>query len=110
MGKATRPGYSNIGGADIGACVDTAKTIDDDGLEEAEGKIDIVTKAKQINTDIKIYYAMHQSENRTSTMPDKINKIPILISLLLNLQLCIKTYNVKRKNKQIYCTLGRTEP
>ena len=49
-------------------------------MGRAEGKVDIVAKEKQINANNKIYYAIHLSENRTPTMPDKTNKTPILTS------------------------------
>ena len=35
---------------------------------------------EQTDADSEIYYAMHPSENRTPTMPDKTKKILILIS------------------------------
>ena len=69
-----------MGSVGTGARVDNAKTMDDDEPGGVEGEIDIVTREKQIDTDNKIYYAMHPSEIRIPTTPDKTNETPILIN------------------------------
>ena len=77
---ATGAGCSELGDAKTGACVDGAETIDDNGPGGVEGKVDIVAREKQTDTDSEIYYAMHPSENGRPTTPNKTNKTPILIS------------------------------
>ena len=69
-----------MGNAEIGACIDNAVIIDNDGLGGAKGEVDIIGKEKQIDADSEIYYAMHVSENKITIMLDKTNKTPILIS------------------------------
>ena len=80
MGDATEPGYDKVGGAETGACVNSARTIDNDGLGGAEGKVDIIAWEKQTDANNEIYYVIHPSKNWIPTIPDKINKTPILIS------------------------------
>lgn len=85
MNDTTRPGYSRIGDTETGVCMDGAGTIDDNRPEKVEDKINILAKEKQTDANSEIYYAMHSSKNRIPTMPDKINKIFIPISLQLNI-------------------------
>ena len=80
MGDATGPSCSELGGAKTSACVDAARTMDDDGPRGVEGEVDIVAREKQTDADSEIYYAMHLSKNGTPTMPDKTYKTLILIS------------------------------
>lgn len=109
MGDATRPSYNKVGSAQTGGYVDDARRMNNNGPREAMGKIDIVAREKQIDANSKIYYVMYPSENKIPTMRNKTNKIPILISSQLNIQLLIKSYNIEIENKQIYCTQARTE-
>lgn len=74
------PCCSKIGGAKTSTCVDNAGTMNNNGLGETEGEVDIVAKEKQIDTNSEIYYVIHPSENGTSITPDKINKTLILMS------------------------------
>ena len=80
MDNNTRPGYSEVGNAETGACVDGAGIMDNNWPGEPEGKVDIIVREKQTDANSEIYYAMHPSENKISTTPDKTNKIHILIS------------------------------
>ena len=84
ISDATGLGYNNVSGVETGVCVDGAETIDDNRPKSAEGKVDIVAKEKQTNTNSKIYYVMHSSKNRTPMMLDKINNTLLLISSQLN--------------------------
>lgn len=77
---ATGPSCSEVGGAETSTYMDGAGTIDDNGPGEAEGKIDIVAGEKQAYANSEIYYAIYPSENGSPTMPNKTNKILILIS------------------------------
>ena len=79
MGDATVPGCSEVGGAETGTCVNDAGTMNNDGLEGTEDKVDIIARKKQTDADSEIYYAMHPRKNKTPTKPDNTNKIPILI-------------------------------
>ena len=79
MGDATGSGCSELGGAETSACVDSVRTIDNNRPAGAKGKVDIVAREKQIDTDSEIYYVIYPTENGTSTTSDKTNKTPILI-------------------------------
>ena len=80
MSDATGPGCSELCGAQTGACVDSARTMNDDGLGGLKGKVNIVGRDKQTDANSEIYYAIHASENKILTTLNKTNKTPILMS------------------------------
>lgn len=80
MGDATGPGYSKVGGDEICVFVDAARIIDNDGPDGSKSEVNIVAKEKRIDAGNEIYYTMHPSKNRISTMLNKTNKTLILIS------------------------------
>lgn len=84
ISNATRQGFSNVSVAKTDAYVDNGRTINNNKLKEAKSKIEIIVGKKQTNANSEIYYAIHQSENKTFIMPDKINRILILISFYFN--------------------------
>ena len=80
VSDAIRPGCSEMGGVNTDACVNRAKTIDDNGPGGTKGEVDIVRREKQIDANSEIYYVMHLNKNGTLTTPNKTNKTLILIS------------------------------
>lgn len=85
MSNATGLGCSEVGNAKTDICLDGAGRTDNDGPEEAEGKLDIIVREKQTNANGEIYHAIHPSKNATLIMPNKTNNTLILISSQLNL-------------------------
>lgn len=100
MSHNTGVNYSKVDGINISADVNTAGIMNNNGPEKVKDKINIVVKKKQKILTVK--FIMHLSKNRILTTSEKNNKIPILVSSQLKIQLIFKTYNVDRKKKQIY--------
>lgn len=56
MTDAITLGYIKVSCDETDICINSIRSIDDDSLEEAKVKVDIVIRKKQIDADIKIYY------------------------------------------------------
>lgn len=59
----TRPGRNNIDSVETGANMNSNKTMNNDGPRKLQGKIDIISREKQINANSMIYYIFKQEKN-----------------------------------------------
>ena len=79
MGNATGPDCNKISNTKTDVWVNSARMLDDNRLEGAESKVNIVVKEKWTDANSEINYTIHLSKNGTLTTPDKTNKILIMI-------------------------------